>query len=121
MLLQETPGGAYRRMDVTTGEQEGGAPDVVSIGFANADRDPAKELVVILAWPVRHADVEGTLYAVRIFYDPQPGQTKLTELKAAERPFEAHNCDCDRGGGKSEHYRFKTMAAVKAELTRRGF
>jgi hypothetical protein len=122
VALAKMPDGSYRRMDVTTGEEEGGPATVEAIGFANADRDPAQELVVLLSWPVQHADVDGTLYEVRIFDDvgaaPPP---QLSYLKSVSEHFGKDSCDCDRGDGKPEHYRFRTMAAIKRELAKMKF
>jgi hypothetical protein len=119
VALQRGPSGAYRAIRVTVGEQEGGTPDIAALGFANAGGGPAKDLIVILAWPQRHADVEGTLYEVRIFDDPKPGQTALTLSKVSQKF--GSECDCDRRDGASEHAPFKTIAAVKAELKRLGY
>jgi hypothetical protein len=55
VALEQAPDGGYRKLDVTVGEEEGGLAEVAAVGFANADRDPAGELIVILAWPVQHA------------------------------------------------------------------
>lgn len=119
VALQRQPTGGYRTIEVTLGEQEGGTPDVLALGFANADRDPDKELIVILAWPVRHYDVMGTLYEVRLLDAPKPGQTQLTLLPVSGKF--GLGCDCDRRDDKPERYRFKTIAAVKAELKRLGY
>jgi hypothetical protein len=119
VALQQQPAGGYRTLQVTLGEQEGGTPDILALGFANADRDPDKELIVILAWPQVHYDFGGTLYEVRLFDAPKPGQAELTLLPVSAK-FGA-GCDCDRRDGPSEHYRFKTVAAVKAQLKRLGY
>jgi hypothetical protein len=119
LALRETPAGLFSKIDITTGEQEGGVPNIAAIGFANADHDPAKELIVILAWAQQHYDANGTLYEVRIFDDPQPGQTALTLLKLSDKF--GMGCDCASRDGKSTDFRFKTVAAVKAELKRLGY
>lgn len=111
----------HEQTAVTTGEQEGGEPTVAAVGFANADRDAADEMIVILTWSVRHYDVSGTLYDVRILDDARPGQARLTELEAVSKRFEENTCDCDRRDEPPERFAFKTIAAVKAELTRLGF
>ena len=115
------PDGRYDQALVTIGEQEGGEPEVIAIGFANADRDPAAELVVMLRWPVRHADVDGSLYEVRIFDDLKPGQARPVYLKQVSERFAAHACDCGWSDGRRETYRFKTMALVRRELKRLGY
>lgn len=119
VALQRQTSGAYRLLHVTTGETEGGRPDIAAIGFANADRDPAKELIVILAWSNEHLDVSGTLYEVRIIDDPHPGQTSLSTLKLSNHF--GVECDCSWSDGSSKRYRFKTIAAVKAELKKLGY
>lgn len=121
VALQRMPHGGYRQIAVTTGEEEGGRPDIAAIGFANADQDAAEELIVILAWPVQHFDVSGTLYEVRILDDAKPGQARLFPLAAVSRQFAAHTCDCGWRDGKSDHFPFKTVADVKGGLKRLGF
>src|SRR5690348_10249213 len=120
VALQRQPSGGYRAFQVTLGEQEGGTPDLVALGFAHADHSsPAKDLIVILAWNVKHAGVSGTLYEVRIFTPPQPGQKALALLKVSEKF--GSECDCTWDDGTSKTFRFKTIAAVKTELKRLGY
>ena len=118
LALEQSVDGSYRKLEVTTAEEEGGLADVAAIGFA--DHGGAQRLIVILTWPVQHADVSGTLYEVRIFDDAKPGETKLTFLKALSDRLSANSCDCTRDGGKTEHFRFKTIAGVRAELKHLG-
>ena len=55
------------------------------------------------------------LYEVRLFADPGTvAPARLTSLDALAKHFDHDNCD--RGAGKAEHFPFKTMAAIKAEL-----
>ena len=103
VALQQQPSGAYRLLHVTIGETEGGRPDIAAIGFANADRDPAKELIVILTWWTQHLDVSGTFYEVRIIDDPHPGQTSLPTLKLSDHF--GSECDCSWSDGSSKRYR----------------
>jgi len=121
VALQQGPDGGYRRLHVTTGEEEGGRASVAAIGFANADRDARRELIVILTWQVRHYDVGGTLYQVRILDDLAPGRDSLVRLPAAERLFASGGCDCERRDGTRERYRFKTIASVQRALRRAGY
>lgn len=121
VALQQGPGGRYRRLHVTTGGWEGGRASVAAIGFANADRDAPRELIVILTWQIRHYDVGGTLYEVRILDDPAPGRDALVRLPAAERLFTAGGCDCDRRDGTRERFRFKTIFLVRRALRRAGY
>ena len=119
LALRRLPSGGYANLTVTRGEQEGGEPSVAAIGFANADRDSAKELIVILTWWVKHYDVEGEFYEVRIFDDAKAGQSALSPLTVSRR-FDGV-CDCTWRDGSSKRAPFKTIASVKRELTRLGF
>jgi hypothetical protein len=110
IALQRAPEGGYRKLLVTVGESEGGEPDIEAIGFSNADHDPAKELIVILAWNQPHYGACGPVYEVRIFDDPKLSKASLRLL-----PVSKHF------GEGCEHFRFKTIAAVKRELTRLGY
>lgn len=119
--LVPQPDGNWRRISVTTGEEEGGEAEVAAIGFANADRDTDRELIVILRWPQQHYDYSGALYEVRLFDAPVPGQSMLTYLEAASGKFGGVGCECSARDGDDKHYRFKTIAAVKQELKRLGY
>ncbi len=119
VALQRAVDGSYRVVRITVGEQEGGTPDLSALGFAKAGGKTGEALIVILTWPVRHFDVDGTLYEVRIFHPPTPGQTAVT-LAPASRKF-GSGCDCAWRDGATKRYRFKTIAAVKAELRKLGY
>jgi hypothetical protein len=114
VTLQETAPGTFRTLQVTIGETEGGEPDIAAIGFANADRDPAKELIVILAWRQLHAAACGPIYEVRIFDDPDPEGKALRQL-----PISRHfGVGCAEKPGR---FRFTTIGAVKTELSHLGY
>lgn len=110
-------GKGYRAVDIDAFEEEGGTAEIRAIAFANADHDKARELIVVAAWPVQHYDVEGTLYEVRIFDDLGAGVHKLA---AVSKRFDS-GCDCNRRDDKPETYRYKTIAAIRKELTRMGY
>lgn len=119
--LVQQPDGAWRKIAVTTGEEEGGDAEVAAIGFANADRDADRELIVILKWPQQHYDYSGTFYEVRLFDTPVPGKPALTYLEGLSKKFGGVGCECSSREGGDTHYRFKTIAAVKQELKRLGY
>lgn len=116
----ETPRGP-RRIAITTGEQEGGEPTIAAIGFANADRDPARELIVILVWRQQHYDVNGMLYEVRVFDDWREGGNALRRLPKVERLFARHTCDCSWRDGRREHFRYATIDAIRRRLRAAGY
>ena len=105
---------------VTTVEEEGGLPEIAAIGFANADHDRLKELLVLLTWPQRHFDYEGAFYEVRVFDDFKPGQAALVAMDDVSSHFDL-GCDCVWRDGTRKRYRYKTISAVRAELRRMGF
>jgi hypothetical protein len=118
VALQRLPDGRYRLVRITIGEEEGGTAVLEAIGFARADHSGDKALITILSWPA----AGGTLYEVRIFAAPRPGQTELTPMKISKN-FDL-GCECSHGGGPPKydaHFRFQTIAAVKRELTRLGY
>lgn len=121
VALEEVGDHHYRKIYVTTGEEEGGTPDVEAIGFADERNGAGRKLIVLLAWNQQHYDVTGTLYEVRIFEGAAPSQSKLTYLSKVSHHFDVHSCDCDWRGGKSQRYPYRTIAAIKAELSRIGF
>jgi hypothetical protein len=125
VALLRQPDGRYRLVQVTVGEEEGGTASVAAIGFAAAAHSGGKAMIVILTWEVQHAIVNGTLYEVRFFAAPRPGQAELTPM-AISRRFGV-GCECEHTDGPVQHpdyathYRFQTIAAVKAELKRMGY
>lgn len=120
VALWRAANGSFERADVTLGEHSGGEPQVAAIGFANADFDPADELIVMLTWDIRHYDVSGTMYGVVIVDDAKPGQTALVELSDLRRHFE-DACDCEHRDGPPSRAQFTTISDVKAELKRLGY
>jgi hypothetical protein len=85
--------------------------------LANADKDKAQELIVLVAWPVQHYDVEGTYYQVKVYDDVGAGVHPLTALS---KHF-GEGCDCGRRDDKPDRFHYKTIAAIKKELVRMGY
>ena len=112
--------GDLRQTRVMAIDEDGGLPEIAAIGFANADRDPARELIVIQTWPQQHYDYGGAFYEVRLFDDLKPGQQALIPLDRVSKHFPL-GCECTWRDGKAEHYRFKTIPAVQRELRRIGY
>ena len=116
VALQEARPRVYRTIYVTVGEQEGGDPDVAAIGFANADHDAPKELIVILVWRQYHYGACGPIYEVRIFDDAKPGQSALRKL-----PISKHFGDGCAPERAAKYFHYTTVADVKRELRRMGY
>ena len=78
-------------------EKDGGYPEILSVFFANADVDAAKELIILCKYPQSHADYNGDFYEIFIFDNPSP-TTQLTYSKKTSDKFTA--CECEWSEGK---------------------
>ena len=111
----------YTRFIIDTIESEGGNPKIEKVFFANADKGPNKELIVLVSWPQVHADVTGTFYATYVFDDfGIEGKKKLRYLKKISVKLSG-GCDCEYKDGKITKAKFKNEADVISELKRLGF
>ena len=112
----------YQKILIGTFEPEGGDPRIEAVFFANADKDKAKELIVICSWPQRHYDFSGTLYGTFIFDDLRTGASP-TELSFLENVSKrvSGDCECDWRNGKKRTSRYKTAAGVRDGLKQLGF
>jgi hypothetical protein len=112
---------SYARAQIDTFDTEGGDPVIESVFFANADRDPGRELIAIVSWEQNHADVNGKLYGTYVFDDlsvKEAGKLKL--LKDISNRL-AGDCECSWSDGTSKKVKFKTAKNIRAELQRLGY
>jgi len=112
----------YEKILIRNFEEEGDTPKIEAVFFANADKDKARELIVICSWLQRHYDVNGTLYGTFIFDDLRPGANPATLVfleGVSERV--SGDCDCEWRDGRKKTSNYKTAASVKAGLKRLGF
>jgi hypothetical protein len=121
VFLPRTPN-TYQKTLIASFEPEGGSPTVEAVFFANADKDKAKELIVICSRLQRHHDVNGTLYGTYVFDDLRPGTspTKLSFLEGVSEQVSG-SCDCEWRGGLRKTSKYKTAASVKIGLRKLGF
>jgi hypothetical protein len=114
--------GTYRQTRIGDIEEEGGRPEVRSVFFANADKDPAKELIVIVSWPQKHYDVYGDLYGTLVYDNPDignpPEQLKLLEKVSARLD---GGCDCRWRDGKVRKAKYKTAGDIRSALRKMGY
>lgn len=112
----------YEKILIKNFEEESDTPKIEAVFFANADKDKAKELVVICSWLQRHYDVSGTLYSTFVFDDLRPGTAPI-KLRFLEGVSErvSGGCECEWRGGKRKTSKYKTAASVKAGLKKLGF
>ena len=117
LFLQKSPG-QYRDIYFGPIAEDGGYPEVLSVFFANADSDAAKELIILCKYPQSHADYNGDFYETFIFDNPGP-KTQLAYLKKTSEKFTG--CECNWRNGKTEVAQYKITAAVKAGLKKKSF
>lgn len=112
----------YQKILIENFGPEGGDPKIEAAFFANADKDAAKELIVICSWNQEHYDFSGTMYGTFVFDNFRPGAnpTKLTFLEGISNKVSG-TCDCRYRTGKKETSKYKTAASVKIGLKKLGF
>lgn len=111
----------YRKILIDTIDAEGSKPVIESAFFANADKDPAKELILIVSWKQQHRDVSGTLYATYIYDNLLNGtDTRLSPLKKLGEKLSG-GCECEWSDGTHKKARFKTASDIRTELKHLGF
>jgi hypothetical protein len=112
----------YEKILINNFEHDGGTPNIEAVFFATADKDKAKELIVICSWLRRHYDVHGTHYSTYVFDDLRPGTSpsKLSFLEGVSERVSG-DCDCEWRDGKKKTSKYKTAASVKAGLRKLGF
>jgi hypothetical protein len=75
--------GLYKRIFIDTFSNDEKPVTITSAFFANADSDPAKELVILTTTPWRDPQSNGTLYTTHI-YDNIPGRPFPARLKSLD-------------------------------------
>jgi len=118
------PIGQNNYRDISFGPigEDGGYPEIISVFFANADRDKAKELIVICKYEQRHYDYGGEFYETFIYDNPVDNTDHLTYFNALSEKF--WGCECawrEEEKRKPETAKYKTAKEVKAGLRKIGF
>jgi len=108
----------YRDISFGPIEEDGGYPKIISVFFANADKDKSKELIVLCKYDQRHYDYSGEFYETFIFDNPQQ-QKQLTYFEKLSEKF--WGCECGWRNGKTETAKYKTAKDVKTKLKQLGF
>jgi hypothetical protein len=108
----------YRDISFGPIEEDGGFPEIMSVFFSNADKDSAKELIVLCKYDVRHYDVNGDYYTTFIF--DNPGDKKqLTYFEKLSQKFSG--CECGWRTGEREVAKYKAAKSINAGLKRMGY
>jgi hypothetical protein len=108
----------YTRVLIDTIESDGGAPEIISVFFANADKDKNKELIVLCKYGQSHYDYGGNFYGTHI-YSYSKDKNKFKYLDKLSEKF--GGCDCGFRNGKVLIAKYKTAEDVKASLKKMGF
>ena len=103
----------YRDLSFGPIEEDGGYPEIISVSFANADNDKAKELVVLCKYDQQHYDYSGEFYEPFIFDNPSRQNRLIYFDKLSEKFF---GCECGWRNNKTEVAKYKTAKAGLAKM-----
>ena len=118
-LFMSVEKGIYRDISFGPITQDGGLPEIVSVFFANADKDTEKELIVLCKLEqTHHYDYSGQFYETYIFDNPNSSNT-LTLYENLSGKF--GGCECDFREEKSKKAKYKTAKDIKLGLKKMGF
>jgi len=112
----------YRDVEFGFIGEDGGFPQIISVFFANADKDSAKELFVLCKYPQRHYDYGGEFYETFIYDNPAAKTQRLTYLSELSEKF--WGCECawrEEAKRKPETAKFKTAREIIIGLKKMGF
>ncbi len=101
----------YRKVLIDTISSDGGDPEIISVFFANADKDSIKELVVLCRYPQVHYDYGGDFYETFVYDNPTDTTERLTYLKELSEKF--FGCDCDWRTEKKENQKQRNLELRK--------
>lgn len=118
-IFVPTLAAGYRRLFLDRYEQEGADASIASVFFANADHDPARELVVLCQWPQRHYQVAGTLYQARFYDNPAAAATRLAPLTALDKLLTSEFDGTNEEGKHTAKY--QSAAAIRQKLKQLGY
>jgi hypothetical protein len=121
VAVQQGPDGKLHSTIVTDIQSDALFASVAAIGFANADSDRDKELIVIVRWETQGGVGGGSDYQVRIFKRPDPSKPYLSALEDVSNHFGVQFEGRTFDDGERVHARFKTIKAVQMELRRLGY
>ncbi|MEO7533288.1 MAG: hypothetical protein ABIU30_05570 [Ferruginibacter sp.] len=113
---------SYRKVLIDTIFPDGGDPEIISVFFANADKDSRKELIVLCKYPQVHYDYGGAFYETFIYDNPSNNTEHLSYFNELSEKF--WGCECAwraEEKRRPEKAKFKTAKDVKAKLKKLGF
>ncbi|RZM17733.1 MAG: hypothetical protein EOO88_42590 [Pedobacter sp.] len=114
----QTQTGSYRDIQFGPIDEDGGSPEVLSVFFANANKDKVSELIVLTKYPQRHYDYTGDLYETHI-YTLTTKNNQLTYLEKLSEKF--GGCECEYKDGRKERAIYKNAKDIKTRLKKMGY
>jgi hypothetical protein len=109
----------YRDIEFGPIEAERGPIEILSVFFANADKDKEKELVVLTKYYTYHYDGSGDFYDAYIYDNPDIYYDELKYLSEISEKFSG--CDCSSQEGGEWTAKYKTAASIKTKLKSLGY
>jgi hypothetical protein len=118
-IYTPTSENVYTKILIDTIQPDGGDPEIISVFFANAEKNKNKELIVLCKYGQRHYDYGGDFYETYIFnYSKDKSLFKYLD-KISEKFW---GCECHyRDNRKFEKATYKTAKDVKLGLKKMGF
>lgn len=108
----------YKKITIGSILADGGDPEIISVFFANADKDDNKELIVLSKIDQHHYDYGGAFYETYIF----DYSTDKKEFKCLNKLSELFwGCECGWREGRTEKAKYKTANEIKAKLKKMGY
>ncbi|MBO0950798.1 hypothetical protein [Fibrella forsythiae] len=117
-IYTQTQAGSYHDTPFGPIDEDGGFPEVLSVFYANANKDKTNELIVLAKYPQRHHDYSGNFYETHI-YTINTKKNQTTYLAKLSEKF--WGCDCEYTDGRKETTSYKTAKEVKAGLKKMGY
>lgn len=111
-------GSQYKKIAIGSILGDGGDPEIISVFFANADKDKNKELIVLTKIDQRHYDYGGAFYETYIF-DYSKAKNEFKYLEKLSELF--WGCECGWREGRTEKAKYKTASEIKAKLKKMGY
>lgn len=108
----------YKKIAIGSILADGGNPEIISVFFANADKDNNKELIVLSRVDQRHYDYGGAFYETYIF-DYSINKKEFKYLDKLSELF--WGCECEWRDGRNEKAKYKTSGEIKTKFKKMGF
>ena len=117
----QTDSNHFNKLLIDTIDSDGGDPNIECVFFANADKDAAREIIIIASWQQQHYDVEGTLYSTYVYDNLQTTPLAKLILKKNISTRLSGGCDCEWRDGRKRKAPYQKAADVRIALKKMGY